>query len=348
MKKIVIVSLHYSPAFIGHMMAWAKMCHKCGCEIKLYIDRRYTEFFRGSEYSFCTEMEEVEAFQPDFAVVQNNGTENIAFFTWCSRNRCRILYILHEPYMGIRELMKDGSYWVKQAAACMLNGWLCHLSWKVVLCSEYAEANCRRYMKEAYKKRERLPLLFLDEYVSDNVERKYFSLIGTYATAKGSDIFLQFIRESVQRGYEIDFQIATRSDLTSVLQEEVFQQLIQSGKLLVQHGRDMTTEEINAAYRRSICCWNGYRRSTQSGVLPNAFMQGTPVIATRLGSFEEFVIPGRTGEFIDNANMESILAAYRRIRDHSAEMTAACRNYFLEHFYYEAQTENFRRMIEYT
>ena len=61
------------------------------------------------------------------------------------------------------------------------------------------------------------------------------------------------------------------------------------GQLLVQQGRPLTEEEMSAAYRRSVATWNGYRRSTQSGVLPNAFMQGTPVIATKLGSFEEFV-----------------------------------------------------------
>ena len=347
MKKIVIVSLHFSPGFIGHMQAWYKMCEQCGYTAQIYFDRQYVKFFEGTEYKYTTDIAELDKSKPDYAIVQNTGFENVAFFKWCIRNRCKIFYILHEPFMGVKELMKDGTYCVKQLVACMLNVWLCNKADKVFVCSEYAEKNCKRFMKGAYKKSVRFPLIFLDEYDANNgSERQYFSLIGTYATSKGSDLFLQFIKESLDRGYDIAFQIATRSDLTTQLSDNVFQNLIKDGKLIVQHGRSMTTEEINRAYRNAICCWNGYRRSTQSGVLPNAFMQGAPVVATKLGSFMEFVEPGKNGEFIDNESIDSIYSAFRRIKEHSCEMSNNCRDYFLTHFYYENQAEKFRRILE--
>lgn len=345
MKNILIVSLHFSPGYIGHMMAWYKLCENCGYKPMLFVDEQYSMYYKGTEYIYSTRIHDVKAFRPDFAVVQNTGFENVKFFKWCLKNRCKILYILHEPYMGFRELLKDGTYCVKQAVACILNTWLCSKSEKVILCSQYAEDNCRQYMKGAYKKKASFPLLFMDEYEEKGEERKYFSMVGTYATPKGSDLFLRFVKESVLKGYNIDFQIATRTNLEELLKDDIFQKLMSEGKMIVQHGRNMTTAEINGAYRRSICCWNGYRRTTQSGVLPNAYMLGTPVLATKLGSFVEFVIPGKTGEFIDNEDAESIYKGYLKIKENSEEISRQCRQYFLDHFFYGNQTEVFKSII---
>ena len=347
MTKIAIVSLHFTPGYTAHLQAWYKLCEACGYDVRLLIHEQYRDYFPEKEYGSCTGTRELEAWKPDWAVVQNIGTENLRFFRWCRKHGCRIIYLLHEPYMGIRELMKDGAYFHKQAAGCMLNARLCGIADTVIVCSGYAESNCRKYMKRTARKCVRFPLLFTDEYTPEaEGEREYFSLIGTYASSKGSDLFLRFMKESARAGYDIRFQIATRSDLTKRLEDPVYQELIRNGKLLVQHGRNLTGEEINAAYRRSVCCWNGYRRTTQSGVLPNAFMMGTPVAATRIGSFTEFVEPGKTGEFIDNGDAGSIYEGYRRIREHNREMSRNCRQFFLEHFYYGSQAEGFRRIIE--
>ena len=346
MNNILIVSLHFSPGYIGHMMAWYKLCKQCGYKPLIYGDEQYSKYYDNSEYEFTTKKENLELYKPEYAIVQNTGFENVEFFKWCRKNRCKILYILHEPYMGVKELLKDGTYCIKQAVACILNVWLCKKSERVIVCSQYAEDNCRRYMKGTYKKASRFPLLFMDEYSDEGEERKYFSLVGTFATPKGSDLFLKFIKESVNKGCDINFQIATRTNLDEQLKDETLQQLIRNGKLIVQHGRNMTTDEINAAYRRSICCWNGYRRTTQSGVLPNAYMLGTPVLATMLGSFVEFVVPGKTGEFIDNEDTDSIYNAYLKIREYSEEMSRQCRQYFLDHFFYGNQVKEFISIID--
>ena len=201
-------------------------------------------------------------------------------------------------------------------------------------------------MKSAYKKSIRFPLIFMDEYIPVNkAERKYFSLIGSYAISKGGDLFLQFIKTSVHEGWDILFQIATKVDISQQLQEEVFQQLIREKKLLVSHGHVMTDLEINNAYSRSICCWNGYRRTTQSGVLPNSFMMGTPVLATPVGSFTEVVTPGKTGEFIDNQNAASIYEGYCKIKTHLAQMSDACREEFLTQFFFANQAEKFKQLL---
>ena len=74
-------------------------------------------------------------------------------------------------------------------------------------------------------------------------------------------------------------------------------------------------------------------------------MLGTPVIATCIGSFPEFVKPGQTGEFIDDYKPETILNAYHKISNNIDKMEKACRNEFLEKFYYKNQSELFAKII---
>lgn len=346
MKRILIVSLHFGPGHVAHLKAWLKMCYECGYDAKLLINDQYTKFFQKSEFEYFTEIKRANEFQPEIAIVYNFGIENIHFFRWCEKNRCKIVYVLHEPYMGLKELLKDGTYCVKQGISSLTNNWLCGHANKVIVCSKYAENNCKRFMKKVSKKITRFPLIFLDEYIENTDVRKYFSLIGTYASSKGSDLFLNFVKQAFIENYDIDFQIATRVDISNLLKDDIIQSMIKSNRLIVKQGKVLTTEEINNAYKCSVCCWNGYRRSTQSGVLPNAFMQGTPVLASRLGSFEEFVVPGITGEFIDNKNMKSVYEKYLVIKKNDRQMSDSCRQFFLENFFYKSQIERFSHIID--
>lgn len=345
--NILIVSMHFSPGFIGHMKAWYKLSEECGYNVKLFFDQKYAKYFDISEYNYTTELKEVDVFRPSIAVVQNTGFENVEFFKWSSKHNCKIFYILHEPYMGMKELLKDGSYLAKQAIACILNVWLCAKATRVILCSQYAEENCQKYMKGAYRKKAFLPLLFLDDYrQNEDVDREYFSMIGTYAEPHGSDVFIKYIKEAYENGSKQKFQIATRSDITEMISEPVYKKMQDDGQLLIQQGRPLTEEEMSAAYRRSIATWNGYRRSTQSGVLPNAFMQGTPVVATKLGSFEEFIKPGNTGVFINDFECATITDAVCKVQKNGKSMNKECRDFFLTHFYYRNQIEPFKNIVE--
>lgn len=96
----------------------------------------------------------------------------------------------------------------------------------------------------------------------------------------------------------IRFMIATRSSISSLLKEEIFVDAIRKGRIVIHEGRPMTENEINKYYRQSICVWNAYNRSTQSGVLPNALMQGTPVIVNSRGVAKEVISDGVEGCFI--------------------------------------------------
>ena len=109
----------------------------------------------------------------------------------------------------------------------------------------------------------------------------------------------------------------------------------------------MTTEEINRHYRESVLTWNAYKRSTQSGVLPNALMQGTPLLVSDRPDVRECITDGREGRIIsipyDN---EEIMRAYGYIRAHLAEIEAHARDCFLTHFHYSVYQDLAKKVFE--
>jgi len=113
----------------------------------------------------------------------------------------------------------------------------------------------------------------------------------------------------------------------------------------LSHGKPLTNMEINEAYERSFCVWNAYRRSTQSGVLPKAFMFGTPVIASNIGSFPEFVRDGENGYLIDDYDFEALSQKLLLVRGNISAMSKNCRTTFENTFHWKAQISKMKTIL---
>jgi glycosyltransferase involved in cell wall biosynthesis len=114
----------------------------------------------------------------------------------------------------------------------------------------------------------------------------------------------------------------------------------------VQHGRGLSNDEINLHYLDCFCVWAVYRRSTQSGVMANAFMAGSPVIATRVGSFPEYVVPGVNGEFVDSVgDFGAMLRQAEKMRQDVPAYSEGSRKTFLNTFYYGANRKKITELL---
>ena len=343
--RIIISSLHFSPAFIGHMKAWYKLCCIKRYSPLIYIDEAYKEYFE-DEYNITTKENDVINYNPEYVIVQNIGFENIKAFTLYKRLNCKIIYMLHEPYPGLVELAKEGKDFIRLLVASSLNVILCNKADHVIVCSKYAEANCKRYMPKTYNKTTIIPLLFLDNYnAKEEIERRYVSYIGTYTDSHAADVFVEYARQSFLKGKKTLFRITTRSNIESIVSDSICRRMIESGHLLIQQGRPLTESEMGKAFRESIVVWNGYRKSTQSGVLPNSYMYGTPVLASNLPAFREHIIHEHSGMFIDIHNFDSIDYAIEYVINNQEKMSNNCRSFFCNKYYYISQIEIVDKML---
>ena len=162
---------------------------------------------------------------------------------------------------------------------------------------------------------------------------------------RGRGEFLDFIKYSIEKKLDYKFCIASRNHVD--VSSPILQKAIREGILVVFDGKPMSSEEINLHYREAICSWNAYKSSTQSGVLPNALMQGSPVLVTNRGDSADIVTDKKQGCFISLPhNNEEIKEAFEYIRDHLDTMSQAARESFKTRYEYSVYFEKAREVYE--
>jgi hypothetical protein len=140
------------------------------------------------------------------------------------------------------------------------------------------------------------------------------------------------------------FLIATRSNVPE-RHRAVIDQCVSSGRLVVQSGSPMTNSQINRFYAQSFVVWNAYRRSMQSGVLPKAYMFGTPVLVSTSNQSEYFQ-DGVHGVLIsDRYTMHELNQAIARLQTEWPIISQNCRNYYLNNFDYRALSSTFMNFV---
>lgn len=344
MKKALIVSLNFSPGHWSHMIALAKLLEELQIEPSFLLEERYKEFIKSPlEYRVYYSKEVVLTTFFDVAFIQNPSTKNHTFVSELKQvQEIKILYIYHEPKDRFINTLKEGiKGFIKAVAAHQFNKKVLKLVDAVILPSEYGLRQYQQYDAKYNKNAWVVPLLFDDEAqeaLQSWSERNYFSYIGTAAKAHNFEAFVGYMKYHWKRKTNFKFLLATKSDLTGLLSSQKWIAKMQRvGKLEMLHGKPLSNKEINACYAKSLCNWNIYSRTTQSGVLPKAFMFGTPVVASPLGSFPEYVKTGFNGEFISNAKrFTEIDKVFEKIRDNFDKYSENARNTFLKTFYYRA------------
>jgi glycosyltransferase involved in cell wall biosynthesis len=359
-RRAAVFSLHFSYSHASHIMAYGKLLRELGFAVSFVLDERYIaleEFIAIGGTISCREYCSNPGTQPfDLAVFCNSAVKNHSLARAMRARGTTVLYIFHEPepIWSFSVLRTEGlKKTVRFVLSTLLSIKTICASSAVIVCSLCGRALYERYYRRFNSNVHVLPLLFDDEIGQELFEqmrsnRRALGFVGTACRAHGFDAFVAFVKYALRNGSDIPFTIATSVDLTSVLRaDHELAQLVSEGRIRMQHGQKLSNDQINQYYLQCFCIWNVYRRSTQSGVLPRAFMAGSPVLASRIGSFSEYVRAGVTGEFADSSDGHAvILEVAERMREHSLSYAKECRSMFLGTFYWRSNLNKLAEIIE--
>jgi len=348
--KVVIISLRFNPAFTQHLIAYAKAARELGHEPEFLLDPTYRDFpelnLARSHYESVTN---TPAGAWSYAIFLNPSLENEKLAITLKQQGAKISYLYHEPWqMSLHYLWSEGLVGtLKAIMAHHVTIPALKLADTVVVPSRYGLQKYRQSDARYNANGIYMPLLYDDEAHSaipeSLTEKRYFGYIGSLCRSHGFDQYLSFVRYALQRDLKISFLIASRNPLPAgTASDPLFSQ--NPDRVKIHCGKPLGNE-INRFYAESICVWNLYRRSTQSGVLPKAFMFGTPVIAENIGSFPEFIQDGLNGRFASARDHQGIWTAFEDIRSNIAAYAANSRRTFLETFYYRARLEDLRHLL---
>lgn len=351
MKKAAIVSARFNPAFVQHAIAYAKALRELGLEVEFFLDPGYAGFpefdsVAPAVFDFTIEKSETHS----YAVFLNASARNVAMARHFKRRGARVIYLYHEPWnLSWDYLRREGiEATAKTILAHRVTVPMLKIADSIFLGSQYGLQLYRaadiRYNQNAHY----FPHIYDDEAgapADRQPERKiYFAYIGNTSRPHGFDQFVATMRELLRRGLDMHFLIASKNPLpSSAASDDLLRDNANRVKLVC--GRPLKSAEINRCYAESFCVWNLYRRSTQSGVLPKAFMFGAPVIASNLGSFPEFVRDGWNGKFASTGDIGGIVNALEDMRSRQREYAANCRATFLETFYYKSRLADLERLL---
>lgn len=353
-KNVYIMSAKYAPGHFSHMLAYYELFQAIDYIPMLYIDENYKQFNKEyPDYRYKYTTKKVKA--PDVLLIYNLSSydSKIAKEFKKYNSKMKIYFIYHEPWYGIKgwffDLIHKNESLVESVKAVgryIFVRKIIRCCDKVILPSNAALKNYKNYCSKINDKFVLFPLIFTDEckeYI--RIENKqYFSFISTASNSKNFKLFLDYIRYKAKKDTSAKFQIATRTDVSGYIDDEL-NQLVECGRLILIHGHSLSNAEINQAYAKSCCTWMLYSRSTQSGVLCKSFMFGAPVIASDIGSFNE-AVNDSNGIILPNGySVEDINNAYNKISASLAEYSDGARNTFLDSFYWKQFTNEFKKLI---
>jgi glycosyltransferase involved in cell wall biosynthesis len=139
------------------------------------------------------------------------------------------------------------------------------------------------------------PLLVPDQWDGNEANTQLFSIVGGYHNATGHDTFIKLINYVAENNLDFRFGIVSSSDISKLLS-----QLSVKGRGLVEiiNKKLIKDSEINAMVCQSYGIFRLDREVTQSGVVPVAFMNGTPVIVRDIPGLTQHVKHGFNGYIV--------------------------------------------------
>lgn len=356
MKKVYIMSAKFAPGHFSHMLAYYKLFEEAKCYPVLYLDRGYEAFVReisGYRYEYIDVSSMPYA---DIVLIYNLSRFDQHYIRLFEKanNKTKFIFVYHEPWLGIKEVLHN-LFSRKESvieSIKVIGRYIFAIpelkkSSLIIVPSKKAYKDYKKFCFHYNKKCCIFPLVFTDE-CNQKIDlscKKYLSFISTASRSKNFEMFLSYVKYKSKKSPDLLFQIATRSNIDKYIDEEL-QKLIESGQLIVNHGHDLSNEEINHAYNISSCVWLLYSRSTQSGVMCKAMMFGSPVIGSDLGSFSE-VIDGSNGIILSEGySLKDIEKSHEKIMNDLEFYSKNSRESFLKKFYYKNQISKFSAIIE--
>lgn len=344
---INLVCLNFAPAHINHLIAYAKCLKKE--KIKFLLANKFDLF--EEEILDLGNIEYIDNkidINKEVYIYFSPSEKNYRIAERVHKAGGKNIYLYHEPWRGYLNYMNEMGTIMNKLKVVPIHFFQTLMLKKsdlIILPSNHAVKLFNRYENKANKYHYKKIDLLVNDYYEKGLpssKRKYFSYIGTIAFTHAFDKYIDFVCDNYKK-VEFKFLIATRSKINSESMAKLMP-VIQANKIIIYDGKVLSNEVMNKCYLESFACWTAYKTTTQSGVIPMSYMNGTPVVATHHGSFEDYVISSRTGEYV-NENYDNLLEVTTQMFSNNDKYVKSTRKFFLKNFYYKSAEEKIYEII---
>ncbi|MHA1274697.1 MAG: glycosyltransferase [Promethearchaeota archaeon] len=329
--------MKYSPIMLNHAFAIGEPWRKLGISIEYVFNEKYKYLIcPNKNYSDNIKLfrhynkklfKHISVKDPNFVIFINSSPFNWKVAKYIRKfTDSKIVQCLHEPFED-----QKFRYGVKKLIKLMILDIIHTLEIKfsdiIVLHSNEA---LRRY-KLKYEKYDKvikvIPLLFIDKECKLNLDKKYITFVGRFSIDKYPELFFKLIEFSKKKN-KFYFQI-----ITNEIPKKYLHFVRNEKKINLKVSNLLRDEDISYAMKESKLIYCIKKRVSQSGIIPMAYMNSTPIIINDLPGLKEFVIENKTGIVVSRS--PSVSEIYKRIENslsYIAKMNNKCRDFYLENF----------------
>jgi glycosyltransferase involved in cell wall biosynthesis len=152
------------------------------------------------------------------------------------------------------------------------------------------------------------PYSFYKKYIKDPKNKKHILFFGSHSPYKGINILLKAM-PSVLEGFPDDFLIiAGQRKQGYILYEDIIEQY--KDRIIILD-RYIPNDELVSLIQESKFVVCPYLDATQSGVLMTAYALETPVIASNVGAFQEYIDHNITGMLVPVSDPDKLSQAIK-------------------------------------
>ncbi len=249
---------------------------------------------------------------------------------------------LHDPYKPDKK-----PYGFKKAAYIKLVEFVQKLTVKymdyVISPSEYSSCLFRKYYPDFKGENYTAPLLIPDAKTHENSVRRFFSIIGSAHPATGHETFVELINYVAEKKLDYNFALISSSNISRYLVK------LSDGArkiLKVVNKKIVTDSEINEIIKQSYVVFRLDREVTQSGVIPVAYMNATPVIVRDIQGLRQHVKDRETGYIVPlNCNPENLVSAMNFVKQNFFDLSKNARRYY-EIIWDEKNWDNYYKWLD--
>lgn len=352
-KKCLIVSLKFHAGHWSHIMATNSILKELGYDCDLYVNKEFSRQRDAIDLNFCDDLSIFKYKSYDNVIVLFPNIKNL--WVLCKFKffgNVRVLYMFHEPIDNYFSFYRSGFNLIqiiKLFFVNQINKFTVYISTHILLPSKTSFAIYSRDYSYLNQNFVLIPLFFEDEFNSSEIkstEKIFISYIGSIASDHAFRKYCDYIIYAIKNNLFQDkiFLIATSNKIEYNLKNKLLD-LGYNVNLKIIEGSWLTNEQINFYYKNSAVIWNAYDRSTQSGVLPKAFMFATPVLGS-LSIQNEYILDNYNGIYLkNNSDFNEITHAIIEINNNIDFYILNSRETFIKCFHYKNYINNFKNIL---
>ncbi len=370
MKKVVyIVSIKFAPGLHKEFVLLGGKLKKHGFKVKYLLSKNYrqmrkdvsceTHYITNSTNPLTMFLDSIVFFlwrwlrlaflfkkqKPSFLCLYNAHPINFAILRlakYFCHEGVRAIY-LHEPGKPCKKAYGfKGRMFFEIVEFCQKLALA--YSTDVVLASPVGMKLFEKYFPNYRGEKHYAPLLLPNYPSKSNNKREFFSMVGRFNFSKKLDLFIDIINYAAEKDETFKFQIVTSSSIGKYLS-----QFTSGGKLITQlvKKKYLSDDEIGCSIVESIAILSLQPMVTQSGVVPFAFMNSTPVIVRSDPGFTQFVRHKYNGWLLpDDFSLENVIEAMKFIRNNFDSLSANARQTYFDLFAEENWEKYYTWLLE--